>query len=254
MNDPGPSSWNDLGNLYREKVMLLTVGNVNDFVLLTIHLSGKLVMFRSAHKKWTIIPDMPSPYDDVILYKGNFYAVDNTGRTVLVGLDLSVSLVAKPVFGGDKKFLVESRDELLLVDMYLSIESNSDSTGLFEEYFENLSCYMNERTVRFKVFRLDEASQKWVGIKNLGDQVLFLGDDCTFSASAKDMHVSRGNCIIFVDNFFYLNEEEYGSLGNHGIGVFDLENDSIGPLVKYPPCSDLFWPPPQWISSMTLEV
>ncbi|GLT42981.1 hypothetical protein SLA2020_169580 [Shorea laevis] len=257
INDPGPSSWNYLGNLYMEKVVLLTVDNVNDFVLLTIHVSGKLAMFRSVLKKWTIIQDMPSPYDDVILYKGNFYAVDNTGRTVLVGLDLSVSLIAKPVFGGDKKFLVESRDELLLVDMYLSIEKDSGSMVLseeyFEEYFENLACYMNERTVRFKVFRLDEAGQKWVGMKNLGDQVLFLGDDCTFSASAKDMHVSRGNCIIFVDNFFYLNEEEYGSSGNHDIGVFDLENDSIGPLVKYAPYSDLFWPPPQWLSSMALE-
>lgn len=249
INYPGPSSHNELGNLYMEKVALLGMEDLNDFALLTIHVSGKLAVFRPGNGKWTIIQDMQSPYDDVILYKGKFYAVDNSGRTMLVGLDLSITLIAEPVFGGDKKFLVESMGELMLIDMYLSVEGDGGSLALLEEYFENLSCYMSERTVRFKVFRLDAAEKKWVRVRNLGDQVLFLGDDCSFSASAKNMCVSKGNCIVFADNFFYLSGEEDGSFGCYDIGVFDMENNSIGPLSKYPEYAELFWPPPPWIFS-----
>ncbi|XVE93930.1 hypothetical protein REPUB_Repub01dG0236500 [Reevesia pubescens] len=249
----------DVGNLYMEKVVLSCLdNNANDFVLLTIHVSGKLAMFKSSDKKWTIIQDMPSPYDDVILYKGNFYAVDNTGRTVLVGLDFEISVIGMPVFGGDKKFLVESKGELLLVDMYLSIEAEEGSCswaglGFVEEYFENLAFYMNERTVRFKVFKLDEGSKEWVEVKNLDDRVLFLGDDCTFSAQAEDLSVCRGNCIIFADNFFYSLGAEDGSSERCDVGVFDLENGSIGPLRKFPQFSKLFWPPPCWISLTTFD-
>ncbi|KAK6240708.1 F-box domain - like 10 [Theobroma cacao] len=249
----------DVGNLYMEKVVVSCLdNNVNDFFLLTIHVSGKLAMFKSSEKKWTIIEDMPSPYDDVILYKGNFYAVDNTGRTVHVGMDFETSVVGMPVFGGDKKFLVESKGELLLVDMYLSFEAEEGSCswtglGFVEEYFENLAIYMNERTVRFKVFQLDEVGKEWVEVKNLDDRVLFLGDDFTFSASAKDLSVCRGNCIIFADNFFYSLGAEDGQSERCDVGVFDLENGSIGPLGKFPQFSKLFWPPPRWISSTTLD-
>ncbi|GMI73362.1 SKP1/ASK-Interacting protein 23, F-box/DUF295 Ancestral 11 [Hibiscus trionum] len=250
----------DAGNLYMEKVVISCLDNNpdNGFVLLTIHVSGKLAMFKSRDKKWTIIQDMPSPYDDVILYEGNFYAVDNNGRTVLVGLDFETSEAGMPVFGGDKKFLVESKGELLLVDMYLSMEAPEGlySWGFVEEYFENLALYVNERTVRFNVFKLDEVGKKWVDVKNLDDRVLFLGDDCTFSASTEDLNVCRGNCIIFADNFFYsLGEsEEDDSSERCEVGVFDLENGSIGPLQKFPQFSKLFWPPPRWTSSRLLDM
>ncbi|XP_039049725.1 F-box protein SKIP23-like [Hibiscus syriacus] len=249
----------DTGNLYMEKVVISCFDNNpnNGFVLLTIHVSGKLAMFKTSDKKWTIIQDMSSPYDDVILYEGNFYAVDNNGRTVLVGLDFETSEAAMPVFGGDKKFLVGSKGELLLVDKYLSIEAPEGScswAGLdfVEEYFENIAFYMNERTVRFKVFKLDEVGKQWVDVKNLDDRVLFLGDDCSFSASVEDLNVCRGNCIIFADNFFYSVGDDESS-ERCDVGVFDIEYGSIGPLQKFPQFSKLFWPPPRWTSTRLLN-
>ncbi|XVF51968.1 hypothetical protein PTKIN_Ptkin04bG0226900 [Pterospermum kingtungense] len=76
-------------------------------------------MFKSSDQKWT---KLTSRYDDVIFYKGNFYAVDTSGRTVLVvGLDSEISVVRVPgVYVDDgghgyvdwiswNKFLVESK-------------------------------------------------------------------------------------------------------------------------------------------------
>ena len=59
--------------------------------------------------------------------------MDSTGRTVVVGLDKSVALVADPVFGGDKKFLVESDGKLLLVDKYLSFDYQCLGPGAFDD-------------------------------------------------------------------------------------------------------------------------
>ncbi|KAF8013415.1 hypothetical protein BT93_I1308 [Corymbia citriodora subsp. variegata] len=233
------------GHLYMEKVVFLCLDNGNDFALLTIHVSGKLAMFKSGEKRWSIIQDMPSPYDDVILFKGKFYAVDGTGRTVVVGLDLGVTLIAQSNFGGDKKFLVESVGELLLVDMYLSLDAeNNDHDGLDAE-LDNFDFLMRERTVRFKVYKLHGEGKVWNEAKDLGDRVLFLGDDCTFSASAADLKACKGNCIFFADNW------ELEGVKSPEIGVYDMDSGSIGPLEDYAGYLELFWPPPNWIASRT---
>jgi hypothetical protein len=239
-----------------EKVVFMCLGSESsDFVLLTIHVSGKLAMFKSVEKRWTIIHDMPSPYDDVILFKGRFYAVDGTGRTVVVGLNSNPSLAANPVYGGDKKYLVESNGELLVVDMYLSTDQEEvDWDGDEEVSQVQLDGCLYERTVKFKVYKVDEGGQRLVQMKSLGDRVLFLGDDCTFSALASDLSGCKGNCIYFTDNFFYTSGEEEGTFKGRDIGVFDLDNGSIAPLSDYPESSKLFWPPPEWVSSTTSQV
>ncbi|XP_030522739.1 F-box protein SKIP23 [Rhodamnia argentea] len=237
------------GHLYMEKVVFLCLDSGNDFALLTIHVSGKLAMFKSGEKRWSIIQDMPSPYDDVILFKGEFYAVDGTGRTVVVGLDLGVTLIAQSNWGGDKKFLVESVGELLLVDMYLSLDAENDHDGVVAELPENFDYFMRERTVRFKVYKLDREEKEWNEVKDLGDRVLFLGDDCTFSASAADLRPCKGNCIFFADNW-----EVERALKSPEIGVYDMDSGIIGPLEDYAGYSELFWPPPDWIASRTSEV
>ncbi|PON33660.1 F-box domain containing protein [Parasponia andersonii] len=240
----------DAVNLYMEKVVFKFLGSENEsFVLFTIHVSGRLATYKSGDKRWTIIPDMPSPYDDVILFKDNFYAVDSTGRTVLVGLSSNVVLVANPVFGGDKKFLVESRGQLLMVDMYLSMSPPGEDP-VNDELFEQFNGCLGERTVRFIVHELDREAKTWNVVKSLGDQVLFLGDGCTFSASASELSGCKSS-IIFNDNFFYNGGEEDGVFRGRDIGVYDLGNGSIAPLADYPEYSKLFWPPPCWITSAT---
>jgi len=259
---PFANSISDAGNLYMEKVALCSRAcwgfGIDSYVLLTIHVSGKLAIFKFGERKWTIVEDFSSPYDDVILFEQNFYAVDNTGRTVVVNVDepsLIVNLVAHSVYGGDKKALVESNGELLLVDTFLSV-GPEDDLGFDEgfEFYEEFDCYMSERTVRFKVFRLDRSEQKWVEVDSLGERMLFLGDNCTFSASACDFSGCKGNCILFTDHYFYSNREEDGAMKGRGVGVFDLESGIIGSLANYPDYSKMFWPPPTWVSSTMLEV
>ncbi|XVF67997.1 hypothetical protein PTKIN_Ptkin10aG0167100 [Pterospermum kingtungense] len=194
--------------LYMRKVVVSrSDSNVNDFVLLSINYSGKLAMFKFSDQRWNYFPE--ATYDDVIFYKGNFYAVDSRCRTLVVGLDSeTTSVVRVPtglrMFDDRKKYLVESKGELLLV------------VGMI------------------RVFKLDEVGKEWIEINDLGDGVLFLGDNCAFAASAEDLYVPRGNYIVF--------------LNSRNVCVFDLEDGSIRPLSKFPQLDKLFSPPSSWIS------
>ncbi|KAK3015184.1 hypothetical protein RJ639_005330 [Escallonia herrerae] len=150
----------------------------------------------------------------------------NTGRTVVVNArgPVSVNVIASSVFGGDTKFLVESCRELFMVDMYLSV-GPEDDLGYNEnfEFYEEFDCYMSERTVKFKVFKFDKSGQKWVEVESLGDRMLFLGDNCTFSASSSDFPACRGNCIFFTDLFSYSSTDE----GNRGRSMFRICDHQI---------------------------
>lgn len=237
----------DAGDLYREKVAYKCLNyDASEFVLITIHVSGKLAMFKSGDGRWSTIPHTSLPYDDVILFEGEFYAVDNSGATFLVESQDEVTLMAEPVFGGDKKILMEFNGELLLVDMYLTIDSE-ENFSLDGEPPEGI---LHEKTVGFKVFKLGgDGNKNWIEVHDLGDKMLFLGENCSFSASASDFSGCKGNCIFFTDGFICPTGEEDDLFKSSDIAIFDLENGSITPLSDCPEYSKLFWPPPDWITS-----
>lgn len=220
-------------------------------------MSGKLAVFNSGDKNWSVIDELPSPYDDVILFQARFYAADCTGRTVTVDLHLQsppkVRLIAGPVFRGDKKCLVECGRDLLLVDIYLTIGSAGEDevdgdAGDAQEL-------MSERVDRFKIYRLDWSRQNWVEVYDLGDHILFLGDSCTFSASALDFPGYRGNCIIFTDNYLSSSrEEEDLRCWGRGICMFSLYDRTFHNLPNLGAYPVLFWPPPDWVHLMSSEL
>ncbi|KAK6916781.1 Domain unknown function DUF295 [Dillenia turbinata] len=243
----------DVGNLYMEKVALadLNVG-IHDYVLLTIHVSGKLVLFRSGDKNWTIIGDLRSPYDDVLLYDGKFYAVDSTGRTVLVHIDEKLDVVAESLFGGDKKCLVELNGELMLIDMYMNMSNEDDLNNEGNDLTAMMIYFVLERTVKFKVYKLDWELHKWIEVKSLGDKVLFWADNCVFSALASDLPGCKGSCIYFTDNF-YPHKIDTASWMDNNIGVYSLEDDKVLRFDDDPSCSKMFRPP-DWVTSRVQNV
>ncbi|AES59279.1 hypothetical protein MtrunA17_Chr1g0151701 [Medicago truncatula] len=172
---------------------------------------------------------------DICIFKRRPYAINRIGKTITVGLDdLNAWLVAEPpesdsepLLGGNKKFLVESEGKLLLVVIY-----------------EFLGFASGDSVFWIKVFRLDEKARKWVKLTSLGDRVLFLGNGCLFSASASELSVTKGNCVIFIDDaFLHFNckNMQYGNC------VFDLDQRQLTPLSDCPEYFNLFWPPTEWI-------
>lgn len=176
------------------------------------------VMLKCGDENWKFIPEMSAYLGDIRVFKGRPYVVDKTGRTVTVGTDDStVQLVAVSlVGGGDIKFLVESDGDLLLADVY------------------DLRFSDDHKHVKIDVFKLNIKEKKWVKLANIGDRVFFLGVLCSFSASASDLCVSKGNCVMIMDNIFTFVRCERS--------FWDLDDGRRLPLSDYPAYSELLLP------------
>lgn len=132
-----------------------------------------------------------------------------------------------------------------MVDKYLSVGPDNDYEYDDEnyEFYEDFDCFMSERTVKLEVYKMDREGEKWVAVKDLGDRMLFLGDNCGFSASAKDFPGCKGNCVFFTGQ----SREDDGAMKSRGVSVFDLETGNIGAIPNNSGYSQLFWPPPAWL-------
>jgi hypothetical protein len=78
-----------------------------------------------------------------------------------------------------------------------------------------------------------EKERKWMKLANLGDMVLFLGNQISFSASASDLGFPNGNCVIF----------NAGDLSDYcEMGIFQLDQGRVSPSCDNPDYLKLFWP------------
>ncbi|RHN66224.1 hypothetical protein MtrunA17_Chr3g0088551 [Medicago truncatula] len=193
--------------------------------------SYRPLLFRDRDEHWKPIPKMSSLYGDTCVFKGQLYAVHQSGQTVTIGPDSSVELAAQPLghdSPGWNKMLVESEGRLLL----LGIEESSNYFSI--DFFE-----LDEKKKKWvRLMDFDEKEKKWVKLRNFGDRVFFIGRGCSFSASASDLCIQKGNCAIFIDESVLHNNNMV-----RGKRVFHLDQDRLSRGSKY---LNLFLPP-EWI-------
>ncbi|KAK9283624.1 hypothetical protein L1049_011874 [Liquidambar formosana] len=72
----------------------------DNYVFMMIYDRGRLRFMKSGDEEWTAIEEDCSNYSDVISYKGQFYAVNKTGRAVVVDRFLKVTEIASPLCDG----------------------------------------------------------------------------------------------------------------------------------------------------------
>ncbi|MCI05744.1 F-box protein, partial [Trifolium medium] len=217
------------GDDYIYPLKVVTTTSHGEKPLVLGKLDPRFVLFKCGDENWKVIPDMQTNLNDICLYKGQLYAVDDSGRTIRVGPDnSSVQLVAEPLVDGDGfvKLLVESEGDLLLADIHA-------------HFYIGFPCH---DPGAIDLFKLNEKEKKWVKLTSLGDRVLFLGECCSFTVSASDLCGSKGNCVILLD---YLIQ----SLPTMPLEtcILHLDEGRISLLSDDPEYSNLFWPPPEWI-------
>ncbi|XP_062100794.1 F-box protein SKIP23-like [Humulus lupulus] len=208
----------------------------NGFVALAIlNQTGDLAFCKDGDQAWTFIEGASSYSEDVIHYNGSFYAVNKYGVVAVCdvgGSSPSVSIIETPrQLGADMQYLVSSKDGLVLVSRYLELDHDNS-----EELY---------RTVGFDVFRLDWSEEpKWEKVTDLGDQMLFIGQNSSLSLSASGFPGCVGNCIYFTDDYSELNYESV--FGECDSGIFRLCDGTIeGKWNSH--CTD-YWPTPIWVS------
>ncbi|KAG6775632.1 putative F-box protein At1g65770 [Populus alba] len=213
--------------------------------ILAIYHEGKLGYWRYGDKEWTLLDDRNFEYDDIIVYKGQFYVVDRWGTVSWIDSSLKVIQYSPSLYGcGGQKNLVESRGDLYVVDRYLDGErrtwkdyENVMDTNGNPLRFSRLMRKARPMAVDFRVYKLDEEWGTWVNIKSLDDRIFILGIDCSFSVSCRDLSGGKGNCIYFYNSLY-----EGQGRSDGAIHVFRFEDHSIDNLAVIPEFSEIFWP------------
>ena len=212
--------------------------SVEDTLIFVLFHEGKLGFVKYGDENWTLVDDHNFYYDDIIVYKGQVYAVDRWGTVPWIDSSMKLIQFSPPLCGlGNQKHLVESCGEIYVVDRYFDRERRrwylDENINRNNHNLNNYRVHPN--TVDFKVYKLDQEWGCWVMVKDLGDRVFVLGNDCSFSVSAREFSGCEGNCIYFTDK--------------NDIGVFYLENQRIGKKLDFKDRCHIFWPLPSWLSS-----
>ncbi|KAL4303576.1 hypothetical protein GQ457_10G024880 [Hibiscus cannabinus] len=208
-------------------VWLQSCTDDNDLIILTSFWC--LAAMRSGDEEWTLLENVKG-VDDIISFNGKFYVAEREGRTIVIDQSLNISFLGCVGSGRrrGRKYLVRSVDDLLAVEM------------LHDTYQEDPITLCDQKLAGFKVFKMNEEEHKWEEMESLRDRIVFLSDRQAISAPASEFCWGKGNLIFFHSTCF--------PTRGH-VCVFDLETGTASPLENCPAYSNLFWPPPQWVTS-----
>lgn len=205
-----------------------------DYVVMALY-GGyhRLALFKPREKNMTWASLDDRSFANIIYFKDRFYVVDKEGALFVCDIEcddpkLKVAMVTPTMYEEETNqiYLVECCGELLQVKREVRYDS--------PVYF----------TTGFRVFKLDFVDLKWVQVKDLFGQVLFVGDNSSISLPASDLPGCEKNCIFFTDDNYYWYELSPKDT-NYDTGVFSLENGSIDR--HYGMKSKMKFPPPVWV-------
>ncbi|KAJ7944093.1 F-box protein [Quillaja saponaria] len=220
-----------------DSIVKVVVSN-DPFLVMAVHANGKLGIWKMTDNTWINIEEDREHihYVDIAHHKGKFYAVDLRGNFISVDSSLKIT-EAKSLgsFSGAKfNYLVKSAGDLLFINSDPDYHYKSDSE-LSDDGDET------DYGINFNVYKLNEEENRWGCVESLGDRAIFLGYDCTFSVSARDVPGCKSNCIYFPD------DDDYDDIIGTEIGLYDLKNHTVMQLSDAGRYSLLFWPPPTWV-------
>ncbi|XP_044462375.1 F-box protein SKIP23-like [Mangifera indica] len=210
------------------------------FAAMALEGAGSLHVWRLGDDRWTVITcEGISSFEDIFYYKEKFFVLSHMGLAFTVDPQtLCVTRLAGPkpnMAAGVKFFLVFCEDLFMIIKYwthnYPKPEKNSGAI--------HYPIYM-------EAFKLDEANNQWVELeKEFEDRVVFVGDGGSFTLLADEVPGFEGNCVVLGDVTFSGNSMDHPG---YNAGVYNLKNHTCMAIRDHPNCSDLFWPPPKWVT------
>ncbi|KAF5184661.1 Ubiquitin-protein ligase protein [Thalictrum thalictroides] len=176
-------------------------------------------------------------FQDAIYFKERFYAVYCPGAVVACDFSNNQQILTEYAPRHqeekilDKRYLVEMDGELhqvarmiQFVPTYDDVEDDCDED---EDVDEEEVVVPGYQDIQFIVLKLEESggSRKWVEVKSIGDNALFVGYNTSFSLSALDFVGCKRNCIYFTNDKipFDWRPERMDRI----IGIYNLEKTEV---------------------------
>ncbi|PON66447.1 F-box domain containing protein [Trema orientale] len=219
------------------------VTNPNDLILVVICGECSCVAYIRPAKdsKWTHVRDIT--FDDVVFYKDQVYAITPQWSNKLVSFDITDSSKLNIIYAEDiiiyNNEEDDDDDDVEVEEVEVEVDDDDDEYDDDDERGFLLRVYLvesiggdllkvqrflqyndNKLIKSFKVFKLSLDVSRWVEIKSLGDEALFVGDSTSVSVLASNFLGCQENCIYFT------NDKDSSGFGEHGpwdLGMYNLE-------------------------------
>jgi hypothetical protein len=209
--------------------------STGSYIVVLIHgLSLQISFARVGDCKWTLLP--PGwDYQQCIYTDGLLYAFTRFGRVDTFDLT-SPTFTMNTITGCMKNYIPEC--------MYVVQTPCGDLLQVRRDYEfidtddKKVIC----ETKKILLYKVDMAAKELVKMKDLHDQVLFIGYNQSQSLSAKEFPQLKPNCVYFTDSESCVSNYKNNS---RDIGVLNLENDNREEILPQLWCS---WPNPIWIT------
>ncbi|KAH9608349.1 hypothetical protein KSS87_017150 [Heliosperma pusillum] len=194
----------------------------------------ELAYCKCGDDTWKPVPCGDFNAQDVIYSQSEdlFYSVNQLGDVAYFSTVDNIKIVKNvDTIEGDLKYLVKSNEELLLVARHL--EDQADLISYYEAY----------ETTGIRVFKFREVGKgrvQWDLVTDVGDLMVFIGNNLSLGLLASDFAGCKGNCIYWADDHAQTSEA----------GVYDLSNGHIEALPCCPEdgSARLPWAPPVWFT------
>ncbi|KAL8539239.1 hypothetical protein ACS0TY_001025 [Phlomoides rotata] len=255
--------------------------NNDDYCLMAIDSDNNSWYINSGDDKWTMVPS--GNYVDIVNLKGQFYGIDPWGRIWELDSMFKSTIFANSTLNScRKRHLVESDDGNLHLVEEVTGENICTSKG---EQNRLTSYLVSIATLGIRIWTLDKKERKWGQADLLNGQIIFAGEDCSFSLSSNEFDSRNDYRVFYTNNCIsfqtwegtkprWLSDLEcdccsscqnvvrvyksfvssgdvlrrFRGLQGHNTGVSDFQTGKMGSLLMYHEYADIFWPPPSWIS------
>jgi hypothetical protein len=216
---------------YVRKVILFSIEGHS--MVFTLYNDKMLTVSNIVKKAVTILKDEGGEnehFDDIILYKGQLYVVNEIGTIFWINtMSLKLVQFSPKNFSCGKKRQISTNynpnnKQLVEYDGNLYVVDIDDGR------YYRMGCFLNDAFV--KVYRFDQEWGKWLDVRDLGDVSFVLGKDSNFALLAQDYHGCQRNCI-----YFYFKDKTYSGCRT---SCFNLENSEFKPAKIFWPCPTLF--------------
>ncbi|CAD5187991.1 unnamed protein product [Musa acuminata subsp. malaccensis] len=192
---------------------------------------------RAGNKAWTSISS-PYCYTDIIHHNARFYTINY--QRIVEAWELDELAIRHSIINSD----LPSHIFLGCICTYYLVESLNNNLMLVYKFQNEWSPTDNPKNIICMVFSLDEHALKWIRVKSLHEQTLFLGKNQSMCLSTIDFPELKQNCIYYTDDMLELCGS-YKYTKRH-IGIFYLEDEMIGPIDHLG--HHLNWPPSLWLT------
>ncbi|PHT59765.1 hypothetical protein CQW23_02128 [Capsicum baccatum] len=188
-----------------------------------------LAYCKLGDESWTCIVKGMMGYDDATFDHEQklLYAVTFTNHVHvfdLFGSPKLIDTIEPPLSQIEGKllnrYLVKTSMGLLQVQRHLSLQCEWED--------QTYDCY---QTSFFNLYMFEPSSLSWCKVGNIGENVLFLGQNSSISIASSCLHGYKGNQIYFIDRLLVFDMVRVRG-ERYDIGVYNLDSTSVQSLQR----------------------